>query len=376
MRFKKLTIVSDTPLCYYNDNWYGFNAVVKEIECIEEMFDEIVWLGAISNDLKGSPILIKINVEKVKIVPLKLIGGKTIFSKLKALLSYPFFIFLIIKNIWNSEVIHTRLPSHPAIIAVVLSFIFRKKIWWNKFAGSWNSSTLPFFYRVQKNILILAKHTKVTINGFWFKQPNHCLSFENPCLYEEQIQNGLIFAQNKEFISPYVFVFVGRLDEAKGMSDCINSLKGIPFEKIEKVHFVGDSDLIEDYKKLASFLGSKVTFHGFLESDKVHSLLVESHFLLLPSKSEGFPKVIAEAACYGTIPVVSNVGSITHYINIKNGFLWELESSINYSEVLLKAVTTDEIKLKEMSKAIVSLAENFTFSQYKNNLMKKVLLND
>ena len=83
MRFKKLTIVSDTPLCYYNDNWYGFNAVVKEIECIEEMFDEIVWLGAISNDLKGSPILIKINVEKVKIVPLKLIGGKTIFSKLK-----------------------------------------------------------------------------------------------------------------------------------------------------------------------------------------------------------------------------------------------------------------------------------------------------
>ena len=96
----------------------------------------------------------------------------------------------------------------------------------------------------------------------------------------------------------------------------------------------------------------------------------------MPSKSEGFPKVIAEAACYGTIPVVSNVGSITNYINIKKGFLWELESSINYSEVLLKAVTTDEIKLKEMSKAIVSLAENFTFSQYKNNLMKKVLLND
>lgn len=372
MRFKKLTIVSDTPLCYYNDNWYGFNAVVKEIECIEELFDEIVWIGALRSDLKESPILIKMKLAKVKIVPLNFIGGKTFLDKIKVLLFYPLFVFFIIKNIWNSEVVHTRLPSHPAIIAVVLSFLFRKKIWWNKFAGSWDSSTLPFFYKIQKNILIFAKHTKVTINGFWEKQPNHCLSFENPCLTENQIEQGLMVSNHKIFEKPYVFTFVGRLEEAKGMTDCLNALQNIPNEAIAKIHFIGDGELIDYYKEKASFLRDKVVFHGFLETSKVHTILADSHFLLLPSKSEGFPKVIAEAACYGVVPIVSKVGSIPHYINENNGFLWDIKNGLNYSEVLSKGVNTDEKILKEMSKKINNLAEKFTFIEYKKKLIQKV----
>lgn len=96
----------------------------------------------------------------------------------------------------------------------------------------------------------------------------------------------------------------------------------------------------------------------------MHSILEKSHFLLLPSKSEGFPKVVAEAACYGVVPVVSNVGSIAHYINDKNGFLWNIKSEFSYSKVLLKGVMTDEKKLKQMSKEIESLAEKFTFNNY------------
>ena len=45
-------------------------------------------------------------------------------------------------------------------------------------------------------------------------------------------------------------------------------------------------------------------------------------FIILPSKSEGFPKVIGEAMNYGCIPIVSDVSCISQYIqNGVNGFL-------------------------------------------------------
>ena len=43
---------------------------------------------------------------------------------------------------------------------------------------------------------------------------------------------------------------------------------------------------------------------------------------VLPSYSEGFPKVIAEAMNFGCIPIVSDISCIRQYIiNGKNGFL-------------------------------------------------------
>lgn len=372
MRFKKLVIVSDTALIYKDGYWHGFNAVVNEIECIENLFDTIVWIGVLRKDLENSPTLKKVTTKNIKIIPLPFVGGKSFLSKIKIFLFYPIFLLIILKHIVSAEVVHTRLPSHPAFIAVLLSFILRKKLWWNKFAGSWDSSTLPFFYKFQKNILIYAKHTKVTINGFWANQPKHCLSFENPCLTEGQIEQGEAVAKRKRFCAPFVFVFIGRLDAVKGVPEIIKALKKIPSKKIASVHFIGNGVAIETYKQETAFLQEKVVFHGFQDSVFVHKILAQAHLLLLPSKSEGFPKVIAEAACYGVIPVVSNVGSIPHYINEENGFLWDIFGVKSYTEILLKAVTTNPENLKEKALHLTSLAKNFTFVKYYQELKTKI----
>ncbi len=126
------------------------------------------------------------------------------------------------------------------------------------------------------------------------------------------------------------------------------------------------------YKEQCQFLGNKAIFHGFLGKDEVHELLAASHFLLLPSDSEGFPKVIAEGACYGVIPVVSNVGSIGHYVNEGNGFVWDIKSNNSYHSVLLQAIETDKVKLKEISKNGLELAEKFTFENYLKKLNRHI----
>ena len=370
--YKRLVVVSDTALYKQNNQVFGFVAVVNELELLQDNFEKIIWIGANRPELKDNGTLIEIKAPNIKTILLPKMGGKSLRQVLKILVLYPYLFVLIFKNVYKAEVIHTRLPSHPAFMAVLISYMFPKKIWWNKFAGSWEPTTLPFFYKVQRNLLLKAKHTNVTINGFWSDQPNHCLSFENPCLTQEDIIRGREVAEQKTFEGSYVFSFVGRLEDAKGVSRIIEALRAIPADKIKGVHFVGNGNKMEHYKSKTSFLGDKVVFHGFLDKKGVHTILAKSHFFLLPSDSEGFPKVIAEAACYGTIPVVSDVGSISHYLNNENAFVWEVKNTVSYTEVLQNVVNTSPLTLKHLSANNLILAELFTFDNYKQKLQRLV----
>ncbi len=366
--YKKLTIVSDSALSIRGKTSFGFSSVVNEIEFFEEKFESIVWIGADYTNFDSSSLMQEIINPKIKLIFIPRLGGKKIINVFEIFLYYPILFFIILKNIYNSDVIHTRAPSHASFIAVMISFFFKSKVWWHKFAGDWNESTLPFFYRFQRNMLIKSRHSKVTINGFWHDQPTHCLSFENPCLSLNEIEIGESISKNKNFNIPFVFTFVGRLDSEKGVDEIIEALKTISFDSIDKVHFVGNGENLEYYRNETLFLKEKVVFHGFLEKTQVHEILKQAHFFLLPSKSEGFPKVIAEACCYGAIPIVSNVGSISHYVNNLNGFVWKIKSNENFSLSIQKAINSNSISLKEKSIAGIELAKKFTFVNYVQKL--------
>lgn len=372
--YNKLTIVSDTAIYKDGDKYFAFGPVVREVESIDDLFVNITWIGYNRVDKVDDLSMLEVKSDKVKVVLLKSNGGKDFFSKIKTIFLYPLLFFKILKHVNKADVVHTRAPSHPAFIATVLSFFIKNKIWWHKFAGSWNAATLPFFYKFQRNVLLKAKHSKVTINGFWDNQPSHCLSFENPCLTTKDILKGREKLQSKRFDSKFTLCFIGRLDESKGVDVILSSLKRIDLEKIEKIHFIGDSSKRNFFEEKASFLNNKVIFHGFLDKEKVHQVLSESHFLLLPSKSEGFPKVIAEAACYGTVPIVSNVGSISHYINNSNGFLWDKDTTIGFEEILISALGEEVTTLENKSKNLSILAEKFTFTNYLSKLKAEVLI--
>lgn len=372
---KKLTIITDTLMCRNESGLFSFEPVVRELEHIEYLFDEITWIGFAKADNLVDVSMKKIDSQKIKLVLLKSVGGQGILSFLTVLLNYPYMFFVILKHIKKSNIIHTRAPSHPALIAILISFFINKnKLWWNKYAGDWGQVAAPLAYKFQRYVLKKAKFSNVTINGFWPDQPKHCYSFENPCLTQIDVANGKTVAKNKFFSKPYSFCFIGRFDEVKGISILLDVLKKIPSDMIDKIHLIGDGKNMKQYIKESKELGDKVIFHGFLKKKELHSFVSNSHFLLLPSRAEGFPKVVAEAACYGTIPIVSDVGSIAHYINKKNGFLWEISNQYSsYESVFKAAMFTDQDELKSKSEEILKLAELFTFDNYLRKLESNVL---
>lgn len=371
MKRKKLVVISHTEHYLDENNVVkGWGSTINEINFLAEHWEEIYHVGCLYS-IPAPASSLPYTHQNIHFVPIPPYGGKRFFDKVFIVSKIPKIIVQVVKTIRGASEVQLRLPTSMGLFLLPLfSFLIpRKFTFWVKYAGNWSQENPPMSYQIQrwwlqKNI---AK-CKVTINGFWENQPKHCMSFENPCLTNEDIVNGRIIASNKIFEAPFVFCFVGRLEAAKGMDKIIVALKNIPIEKIDKIHFIGDGSETAKYKKETGFLGSKAIFHGFLSKENVHELLGESHFLLLPSESEGFPKVIAEGACYGVIPVVSNVGSIGHYINDRNGFLWNVSSGESYNSILLQAVQTDKLLLKEMSATVGELAEKFTF----DNIMVKL----
>ncbi|WP_339887769.1 glycosyltransferase [uncultured Flavobacterium sp.] len=374
MKNKKLVIISHTEH-YLNENGalVGWGSTVNEINYLADHWNEIVHVACLYEQEAPASALpyLKLNVGFVKLPPF---GGKTLKSKILIITKLPKIIQQVNNALQDASEVQLRLPTSIGLFLLPLFAFYwpRKFVFWVKYAGNWNQSKAPLSYRIQKWFLIknYAK-CKVTINGFWINQPTHCISFENPCLTHEDVENGEAMHKEKDFVSPFVFCFIGRLDENKGMQYVKEALSSIPIQKIKEVHFVGDGPNIEMYKSQFSFLQEKVIFHGFLPQDEVHDVLKKSNFLLLPSKSEGFPKVIAEAACYATIPIVSNVGSVPHYINKTNGFVFDINTQ-NYSETMNKALLTPTPTLKKIAIDLFPLAKKFTFANYLHKLKVEI----
>ncbi len=379
MKFEKLVIISHTE--HYLDETgvpVGWGPTVNEINYLADYFEEIVHIACLHVGI-APPSSNPYKNKNIKFVPIPPFGGPSLIDKLSIFFKLPKIIKIIAEHIEGTSYVQLRLPTGIGVFLLPYFAWFRKRnfTFWVKYAGNWAENNPPMGYRFQRWFLIknFAK-CKVTMNGFWPNQPENCISFENPCLTMEQIESGGIIAKNKVFTKPYRFVFVGRLEDAKGVQRIIDSFKSVNLDLVESIDFIGNGERLSHYKGESIYLRDKVHFHGFLPSEKVHEILGKAHFFLLPSASEGFPKVIAEAACYGTIPIVSNVGSISHYISNKNGFICDakkLEQELKHA--LLNVTNQENYNLEKLSTEVICVAEKFTFENYLLMLRSYILVN-
>jgi glycosyltransferase involved in cell wall biosynthesis len=118
-------------------------------------------------------------------------------------------------------------------------------------------------------------------------------------------------------------LFVGRLDEMKGVDILLNAIAELKKRGIESsCTIVGDGPIKQDLQSLSGKLHieNQVSFAGTC-SDIVRHLHNAAIFVL-PSRSEGMPNVILEAMACGIPVIATSVGGIPDIIqNGRNGLL-------------------------------------------------------
>lgn len=321
----KLAIISHTEHYKLEDGTIvGWGPTITEINFLAQIFDEIYHI-AMFHDVEAPDSSLPYTSDKIKFVPIKPSGGHSVIDKIKVALSAPKVIRTVNSVLKKTDCFQLRAPTGIGVFLIPYLTLFSKKKGWYKYAGNWNQESPPLGYALQRFML---KHQsrKVTINGSWPNQKIHCLSFENPCLTESDLEKGVKVRSAKSNNGPINFCYAGRLEREKGVERIIKAFNSLDEEmsnKVGTVHLVGSGSEIEYFKSLSTKSKIDFVFHGFLRTDKLFKVYEKSHFFIMPTTaSEGFPKVIAEAMNFGCLPIVSNISSIGQYVKDgENGFL-------------------------------------------------------
>jgi len=373
----RLAVISHTEH-YIDGNGIvvGWGPTVREINHLAAHFDLIYHVACFHKETPPTSSLGYIG-DNIKFVPIPPSGGNTVRAKLSVLRIMPAVLKTINDVISKVDYFQLRLPTGMG--NYLLPWLMFKKPqarFWVKYAGNWTQKNPPLGYAFQRWIL---KENflkcKVTVNGQWPGQPAHIHSFENPCLTEEERKDGALILKHKSYGGKLNFIFVGRVEEDKGVGRIIDAFKKIlPNDRVGRIRIIGDGLSRKSFERRSEECGLDFSFMGFRSRTELNELFKESHVLLLPSSSEGFPKVIAEGANYGCIPIVSKVSSIPQYIeDCNNGFLMDSIDSQGLSASLERLLSKSAGELSKIAHTAQSMARVFTYDYYYDKIEKEIL---
>ena len=213
------------------------------------------------------------------------------------------------------------------------------------------------------------------MNGEWPDQPRHVYSFLNPCLTEVEVEEGRRAAAGKRLGRSVRLLFVGRLEEEKGVGRGIRVLERLRAKAIHaELDVVGDGPERGTFEALSRRLGvdDAIRFHGWLRRTSLGPLFGDAHFLLLPSVSEGWPKVLSEAMAYGAVPLAGRVSCISQYLaRFRSGKAFPADDEQAFVEAIAAYAATPTTWQEESMRG-VEAAALFTYGRHVENV--RVLL--
>jgi len=107
-----------------------------------------------------------------------------------------------------------------------------------------------------------------------------------------------------------------------------------------------------------------------INQDQLNRELFKAHCLVLPSFREGHPLILFEAWAHRLPVIATSVGSVTRFVNQKNGYLIPAGDVAALAKAMIKAVKDKDLTQK--GNAGFNLVKNYTWDKtakhYANNL--------
>lgn len=372
MRF---LIITHVPHMLQNGKWFAYAPYVREMNIWLKYVDEVEIVAPV---IKKAPSDIDIAYKHDAITLTKIpeIAFVTLGISILSLLSMPIIFLKLFQASKRADHIHLRCPGNIGLLGCLVQVFFPKKIKTAKYAGNWDPEAhQPLSYKIQKRILSSTRLTKrmtAIVYGKWQNQSKNIKPFFTATFSE----SDKITPKSRNYSKHLKFVFVGSLVTGKRPL--------LAIQIVESLHKKGNNatldmygegilkDELIDYCK-TNHLENIVTFHGNKTKAVIKHTLQTAHFSILASKSEGWPKAIAEAMFFGTIPIASPVSCVPFMLNYgKRGILItaELDKAVAIIENHLKQPDV----LVEMAKAATNWSQAYTLETFEKEIKKLIVL--
>lgn len=275
-------------------------------------------------------IIAPFTVEKITKIDIEYIDNNILYDKIPSfnLLNFknsiesffkiPFIIIKIMKGMIWADHIHIRCPGNVGLLACFAQILFPSKQKTVKYAGNWNiKDKQPLSYRVQKWILsntFLTRNCKVLVYGKWDNQTKNIIPF----FTASYSQNEIIKVEPKNFKNAIKLIYVGSFSKGKQPLKSIQVAKNL-YDKGFNIELNMYGNGIE-FKNAIDYIDTHtmnhyVFLHGNQPKEIVKEAFKESHFLVFISKSEGWPKVVAEAMFWSCLPISTRVSCVPYMLD-------------------------------------------------------------
>lgn len=367
-----LLVISHTPHYRQGAQIVGWGPTIREIDQLAARFHHVYHLAVLYEEPAPQSSL-PYTADNISVIPIRPAGGETLVAKLDVLWAYLGYwktIRQVVNTLNSEDIIHIRCPANISLLAVIY-LIFTKKIRyrWIKYAGNWQpEERTPWTYTLQRWLLKknLAR-SLVTVNGRWQRQPKHILSFYNPSLSKKNLQKSTNDGI-KKISPPFQLLCVGNINEMKGTSRAVQAVLNLIASGLDvELDIIGDGELRSTLEFKTS-QQKQIRFHGALPHESIMPFYARAHFILLPSRTEGWPKVLSEAMAYGVVPLAGAVSSIPQILQeCKTGMALDPLDTQAFANAICDYVH-DPQRWSAESQAAQKAADWFTYEAYLEHL--------
>lgn len=350
----KFAIITFVPHILKDSKYYAYSPYVREMNVWSKYAKEII-LVAPQVLGKLSPIENPYNHKNINFIKIDSFDVLNLKSIVLSIYKIPRISWHIFSAMQKADHIHLRCPGNVGLLGCFIQILFPNKPKTAKYAGNWDSkSKQPWTYKLQRWILnntFLTRNMKVLVYGNWEGVSKNVVPFFT-ATYSESDKVPL---QNLMLNSTIDFIFVGTLVSGKRPLYAIQLVEDLYRKGFDvRLRLFGEG---VERGKLMSYIMERqlqniISLQGNQNSDTVKKAYQNSHFVVLPSESEGWPKVIAEGMFWGCVPISSSVSCTPYMLNYgERGVLltMDLENDVRQIETLLSNVTDFDKKRIEAS---------------------------
>jgi glycosyltransferase involved in cell wall biosynthesis len=353
--------------------YFGYEPYVREMNLWIKNVSEVLIVAPL-HPISKSPIQEFYQHEKITFVPVANFDITNFKNALHSLIAMPKIVGKIYQAMKKADHIHLRCPGNIGLLGCFVQILFPSKPKTAKYAGNWDpKAKQPFTYRMQKWILantFLTKNMQVLVYGEWDNSTKNIKPFFTASYFEKDKSE----VKPRDLEGKISFVFVGTLSNGKQPLFAIKLIEQL-HKKGHKVQLViygegSERAMLENYiskNKLQDIIFLK----GNQNLETVKKGYIENHFVVLPSLSEGWPKVVAEGMFWGCLPIASRVSCVPNMLgNGERGLLLDLRLDNDVSAI--ETLLSDTNLYQDKANKAMEWSRQFTMDAFENEI--KMLL--
>lgn len=270
-----------------------------------------------------------------------------------------------------SDYVYIRFPSWVGLAAWRCAN-WLKKPYWVSIHGDWshilqtyvqnaNSSLSHLYYSINQKqvelslIKILGSASCVFFVGKALYDKFH-FHTSHSVVYEDVVHNSEDVWQPRRVIhsNHITLLFIGEVTIAKGVDVLLQAIEHIA-RKGTQIHLIVAGRGPETEKLLGQTIqGVKIDYRGWVShGESFDNLFREADALVLPSRTEGVPRVIIEAMVHALPVIATNVGSISELLGSgSRGWLVSVGNASELAEAIIDLQSNEEKRLLKIEEGI------------------------